>query len=46
MLHTLWEFWQIIIGMSRPYSLSGRSNLIDTIVFMTGAIISKILYKF
>ena len=50
MLHTLWEFWQIIIGMSRPYSLSGRSNLIDTIVdtivFMGGAIISKILYKF
>ena len=50
MLHTLWEFWQIIIGMSRPYSLSGRSNLIDTIVdtivFMNGAIISKILYKF
>ena len=44
-LHTLWEFWQIIIGMSRPYSLSGRSNLIDTIVdailFMSGALITK-----
>jgi hypothetical protein len=44
-LHTLWEFWQIIIGMARPYSLSGRSNLIDTFVdtllFMTGALITK-----
>lgn len=44
-LHTLWEFWQIIIGMSRPYSLSGRSNLIDTfvdtILFMSGALITK-----
>ena len=44
-LHTLWEFWQIIIGMSRPYSLTGRSNLIDTfvdtILFMSGALIAK-----
>ena len=44
-LHTLWELWQIIIGMSRPYSLSGRSNLIDTfldtILFMSGALITK-----
>jgi len=44
-LHTIWEFWQIIIGMSRPYSLSGRSNIIDTIVdtilFMIGAVITK-----
>ena len=48
-LHTLWEFWQIIIGMARPYSLSGRSNLIDTfvdtIVFMTGAVIAKFLFR-
>lgn len=49
-LHTLWEFWQIIIGMARPYSLSGRSNLIDTIVdtilFMAGALIAKnIIYN-
>ena len=44
-LHTMWEFWQIIIGMSRPYSLTGRSNLIDTfvdtILFMSGALITK-----
>ena len=41
----MWEFWQIIIGMSRPYSLTGRSNLIDTfvdtILFMSGALITK-----
>jgi VanZ family protein len=44
-LHSIWELWQITIGMSRPYSLSGRSNLIDTIVdtilFMTGALIIR-----
>ena len=44
-LHTVWESWQIIIGMSRPYSLAGRSNLIDTfldtILFMSGAVITK-----
>lgn len=47
-LHTIWEFWQIIIGMSRPSSLSGRSNLIDTIVdtilFISGAFITKNIY--
>jgi hypothetical protein len=47
-LHTIWECWQIIIGMSNPYNLTGRSNLIDTIVdtimFMSGAVIYKNIY--
>ncbi len=40
-LHTLWELWQMLIGMAKPYKLTGRSNLIDTIMdtvfFMIGA---------
>jgi hypothetical protein len=46
LLHTLWEFWQTLIGMAKPYKLTGRSNLIDsimdTIFFMLGAYIVRI----
>ena len=48
-LHTLWELWQMLIGMSKPYKLTGRSNLIDTIMdtifFMTGAYLVRKSYK-
>ena len=48
LLHTLWEFWQILIGMAKPYKLTGRSNLIDsiihTILFMLGAYIVRKYY--
>jgi hypothetical protein len=41
LIHTLWELWQILIGMAKPYKLTGRSNLIDSIMdtlfFMLGA---------
>lgn len=44
LIHSTWEFWQILIGMSKPFRLSGRSNLmdtiIDTILFMIGSIIA------
>ena len=47
-LHSLWEMWQALIGMSKPYKLSGRSNLIDivqdTIFFMVGAYIIRNFY--
>lgn len=47
-LHTLWELWQALIGMSKPYKISGRSNLIDiimdTIFFMFGAYIIRNFY--
>jgi hypothetical protein len=47
-IHTLWEFWQMLIGMSSPYKLTGRSNLIDiimdTILFMLGAYIVRTYY--
>lgn len=40
-IHTIWEMWQIFIGMSRPLSLVGQSNIVDTIIdtilFMIGA---------
>ena len=46
MIHTLWELWQVFIGMAKPWRLSGPSNLIDTIVdtvaFMGGAYLVKI----
>lgn len=46
-LHSLWELWQIIIGMSRPYTLYGRSNIIDTLIdtisFMLGSYIYLVL---
>ena len=47
-LHTIWEIWQMLIGMSKPYKLTGRSNLIDiimdTVFFMSGAYIVRCLY--
>jgi hypothetical protein len=43
-LHTCWEVWQILIGMSKPYKLTGTSNIVDTLVdtllFMCGAYIT------
>ena len=46
LIHTLWEFWQMLIGMSNPHKLTGRSNLIDTIMdtifFMFGAYFVRI----
>jgi len=31
-IHTLWELWQILIGMSKPLTIIGRNNSIDTLV--------------
>lgn len=49
-LHTLWELWQVFIGMAKPWKLTGHSNLIDTfvdtIVFMLGAYITFQLYLY
>jgi hypothetical protein len=49
-IHTIWELWQMLIGMSKPYKLTGDSNLIDTfvdtIVFMFGAYITLQLYYY
>jgi hypothetical protein len=46
-IHTLWESWQVYIGMSKPWLLSGSSNLIDsvvdTIAFMGG--VALFFYK-
>ena len=50
--HTLWELWQMLIRMSKPYKLTGPSNIVDTILdtifFMMGAYLIKEynLYKF
>ncbi len=41
--HTLWEIWQIVIGMSKPFKIAGKNNIFDTILdtifFMLGAFI-------
>lgn len=48
-IHTLWELWQMLIGMSKPYNLTGRGNIIDmimdTLFFMLGAYILRNYYK-
>lgn len=47
-IHTIWEMWQILIGMSKPYNLTGNNNLmdtiLDTIIFMSGAFIARKYY--
>ena len=47
-LHTIWELWQVLIGMSYPFKLSGHNNLIDiimdTVFFMSGGYIIRKLY--
>lgn len=44
-LHTIWELWQMLIGMAHPYNLTGPSNLVDilvdTIAFMVGVFLNK-----
>lgn len=39
-IHTMWEAWQVFIGMAKPWKLTGASNFIDSIVdtvfFMAG----------
>ena len=49
-LHTIWELWQVFIGMAKPWKLTGHSNLIDsfvdTIVFMLGAYVTFQIYTY
>jgi len=49
-IHTLWELWETILGMSKPYNLTGRGNIIDmimdTLFFMLGAYILRSYYKY
>ena len=48
-LHTVWEVWQMLIGIAKPYKLTGPNNLIDTfmdtLLFMVGAYVALKLYK-
>lgn len=40
LLHSAWELWQIMIGMSKPWNLIGHNGFVDicmdTILFMLG----------
>jgi hypothetical protein len=44
-LHTIWELWQIFIGMSDPFRISGLNSLtdtiIDTVLFMFGTFVIR-----
>jgi hypothetical protein len=46
-IHTIWEYWQIYIGMSHPLRLTYHNNLIDilfdTFVFMLGSYLALVL---
>ena len=48
-IHTIWELWQMLIGMAKPYKLTGRSSLIDTVMdtifFMLGAYVIRNYYE-
>ena len=41
--HTIWELWQVLTDVAKPYKLTGNGNLVDsimdTIFFMMGAYI-------
>jgi hypothetical protein len=47
-IHTLWEIWQVIVGIAKPWNISGRNSIIDstmdTIMFMFGSYL-LFLYK-
>jgi hypothetical protein len=46
--HTIWELWQILVGMSNPFTFYGKNSLTDTIIdtlcFLFGAFIIKQFY--
>lgn len=48
-IHTIWELWQILIGMSHPFKITGNSNIldiiIDTLAFMLGGYVLLLFYK-
>jgi hypothetical protein len=47
-IHTTYELFQMLIGMSKPLKLTGHNNFIDTIIdtilFMLGAYIIRKFY--
>jgi hypothetical protein len=48
-IHTIYEMFQMLIGMAKPCKLTGHNNFIDTIIdtilFMLGAYIIRKFYK-
>ena len=46
-IHTLWEIWQILIGMSDPLELRRQIDiLVDTLFFISGAILVFYIFKY
>lgn len=41
-VHTLWEFWQIFIGMTKWKTTRGQIDIfVDTVMFMIGMILMR-----
>jgi hypothetical protein len=44
-IHTIWEIWQYIIKMNKPFNLTGKNGLIDTItdtiMFLIGMVLTN-----
>lgn len=38
-IHTIWELWQLLIGMTKPTKKGFLDILVDTIMFLIGNII-------
>jgi hypothetical protein len=49
LIHTIWEMWQVFIGMSYPTMVSGHNGMIDTlmdtILFMVGMLIGNVVLE-
>jgi hypothetical protein len=46
-IHTIWELWQIYIGMSNAHNrLSGKNGLIDTIIDTLFFFLGMIMYDY
>ncbi len=43
LLHTLWEVWQTLIGMAKPWNLKGHNGFLDivtdTVLLMLGMLL-------
>lgn len=43
--HTLWELWQVAIGMSRPWVLLGHNGFMDTFIDTLCFLLGGFVYK-
>ena len=45
-IHTIWELWQIFIGMTKWRTTRGQLDIVvDTIMFMIGVFLLGVIYR-